>query len=233
MPKLKLYFAPDTCARVPLTALEEIGCDYELEVIAFMKREQRSSDYLRLNPSGKVPLLVVDGEPLAENVAINTWLAETYPDAGLLPRAEGFARARQLSDLAYCASGLHPIVTRLRIPSHFCTAAEARPDVFATAEAAMRPHFEALDRRLGGSQWWYGADWSIVDSYINWVWFRVSGTAFETSPYASLARHDRDVQARPAVKRMLTRSAKVARALEERGLAASFNGDRAPRAPGG
>ena len=51
MPKLKLYFAPDTCARVPLTALEEIGCDYELEVIAFMKREQRSSDYLRLNPS--------------------------------------------------------------------------------------------------------------------------------------------------------------------------------------
>ena len=232
MSTFKLYFAPDTCARVPLTALEEIGCDYQLEVIAFMKREHRSPDYLRLNRSGKVPTLIVDGEPLTENVAINSWLADAYPDAGLLPRAEGLAKARQLSDLAYCASGLHPIVTRLRIPSHFCADAAAQPDVFATAEAAMRPHFEALNRRFDTSQWWYGADWSIVDSYINWVWFRVSGTDFDTSPFPALARHDRDVQARPAVQRMLKKNADVAQSLKERGLDASFSRDKGSRPPG-
>ena len=228
MPKLTLYFAPDTCARVPLTALEQIGCAYKLEVVAMMKREHRSSDYLRLNPSGKVPTLMVDGEPLTENVAINSWLAEIYPDAGLLPRAEGLARARQLSDLAYCASGLHPIVTRLRIPQYFCALPEAKSDVFAKAETTMHTHFTTLDRRLEGSQWWYENDWSIVDSYINWVWFRVSGTAFDTSPYPALARHDRDLQARPAVQRMLGRNAEVARSLEERGLAASFKDWRPP-----
>ena len=231
MPKFKLFFAPDTCARVPLTALEQIGCDYDLEVIAFMKQEQRSSEYLRLNPSGKVPTLVIDGEPLAENVAINAWLADAYPEASLLPRTEGLARARQLSDLVYCASGLHPIVTRLRIPSYFCARPDSRPDVFATAEAAMYLHSATLERRFAGSRWWYGADWSIVDSYVNWVWFRVSGTAFDTSLYRALTRHDRDVQARPAVQRMLKRNAEVARSLEKRGLAASFSGDKAPRAP--
>ena len=232
MPEFKLYFAPDTCARVPLTALEEIGCDYALNVIAFMKQEHRSSEYLRLNPSGKVPLLVIDGEPLAENVAINTWLADAYPDAGLLPHAEGITKARQLSDLSYIASGLHPIVTRLRLPSLFCTRPDSRPDVFATAEAAMHLHFAALDRRLAASQWWYGGEWSIVDSYLNWIWFRVSGTAFDTSRYRALARHDRDVQARPAVQRMMKRNAEVALSLEERGLTAPLSGDKAPPPPG-
>ena len=92
----------------------------------------------------------------------------------------------------------------------------------------MHMHFTALDRRLGRSQWWYGADWSIVDAYVNWVWFRVSGTDFDNSPYLSLARHDRDLQARPAVQRMLKRNAEVARSLEERGLAASFKDWRPP-----
>ena len=171
---------------------------------------------------------VIDGEPLTENVAINLWLAETYPDAGLLPRAVGVARARQLSDLAYCASGLHPIVTRLRIPQMFCSLPESKPDVFATAEAAMHKQFTILDRRLSASHWWYGGDWSIIDAYINWVWFRVSGTSFDTSPYLALARHDRDVQARPAVQRMLQRNAELSHSLEERGLAASFKDWRPP-----
>ncbi len=228
MSHLRLYFAPDTCARVPLTALEQIGCDYDLEVVAFMKGQHRSPDYLRLNPSGKVPTLIVDGEALMENVAINLWLADTFPDAGLLPRAHGLAKARQLSDLAYCASGLHPIVTRLRIPQMFCTSPEAKSEVFATAEVAMHKQFAVLERRLGHSQWWYESGWSIIDSYINWVWFRVSGTDFDGSSYSALARHDLDVQARPAVQRMLERNAEITRALETHGLAPSFKDWRPP-----
>ena len=230
MPELRLHFAPDTCARVPLTALEQIGCDYDLEVVAFMQGQNRSSEYLQLNPSGKVPTLIVDGEALTENVAINTWLADAFPEAGLLPRAEGLIKARQLADLAYCASGLHPIVTRLRIPRMFCTSPEAVSEVFATAETAMHKQFAVLERRLGRSRWWYEGGWSIIDSYVNWVWFRVSGTDFDASPYSVLARHDRDVQARPAVQRMLERNAQVARALEARGLAPSIKDWRPPSA---
>src|SRR6267378_8624560 len=106
MTNMTLYFAPDTCARVPLIALEEIGHRYSLEVVAFMKGQHRSPEYLALNPKGKVPTLVVHGEALTENVAILTWLAVRFPDAHLLTDVENsFAKAHQIADLALCASG--------------------------------------------------------------------------------------------------------------------------------
>jgi glutathione S-transferase len=224
MPDLKLYFAPDTCARVPLTALEEIGCPYELEVVAFMRGQHRSADYLALNPSGKVPTLIIDGKPLSENVAILSWLADQFPDAKLLPRVEGLGRFRQLSDLAFCASGLHPIVTRLRIPQFFCDLPEARQRVFDIAETAMKLNFAVIDKRLEKSTWWYGEEWSIVDAYINWVWFRVTGTAFDASAFTNYARHNEAMNERAAVIRMLKRNDEIARALAAQGLAVSFSG---------
>ena len=224
MPKLTLYFAPDSCARVPLIALEEIGSPYSLEVVAFMKGQHKSPEYLARNPKGKVPLLVVDGVPLTENVAILTWLAERFPEAGLLPESEdGFARAGLISDLAYCASGLHPIVTRLRIPQFFCDTPDGSRRVFDMAEVAMRPNFELIDRRLADNRWWYGDRWSIVDAYINWVWFRVTGTQFDASAYPNLGRHDADMKIRPAVKRALAISTEVAEGLAAQGLAVKFS----------
>lgn len=224
MTNLVLHFAPDTCARVPLIALEQIGCPYDIEVVAFMKGEHRSPTYLALNPSGKVPTLIIDGQPLTENVAILTWLAETFPDAGLLPPAEGLDQIRQLSDLAYCASGLHPLVTRLRIPHFFCDLPEARQRVFDMAESAMKLHFAIIDDRLSKSLWWYGDEWSIVDAYINWVWFRVTGTEFDASAFPHFARHDAAMKARPAVIRALERNATIAASLADQGLAVTFGG---------
>ena len=232
MSDITLHFAPDTCARVPLIALEEAGHPYRIELVAFMKGQHRSADYLALNPKGKVPTLVVDGKALTENVAILTWLSERFPDARLLPEAsDSFARAQVLSDLAFCASGLHPIVTRLRIPQFFCDTADGLDRVFKMAEAAMRPNFAMIDRRLADARWWYGDRWSIVDAYINWVWFRVTGTAFDGSDFPNFARHDRDIRQRPAVERALRVSDELAKQLAAQGLAVNFSGPGAVTAP--
>lgn len=230
MTQITLHFAPDTCARVPLIALEEIGCAFSLEIVAFMKGQHRSPEYLKLNPSGKVPTLIIDGSPLTENVAILSWLAETFPDAALLPCGDAMMRIGQLSDLAYCASGLHPIVTRLRIPHFFCDLPEARQRVFDMAASAMRLHFAIIDARLSASRFWYGDTYSIVDAYINWVWFRVTGTEFDASEYPNFARHDADIKRRPAVQRALARNAEVAACLADQGLAISFSGPNAVQA---
>jgi len=232
MTELTLYFAPDSCARVPLIALEEIGHAYTLETVAFMKGQHRSPEYLRLNPKGKVPTLVVDGEPLTENVAILTFLAELFPEAKLLPPARGsFADAQCLADLCYCASGLHPIVTRLRIPQYFCDLPAGQKRVFEMAEIAMRPNFSLIDRRLAENAWWFGKNWSIVDAYINWVWFRVTGTEFDANEYRHFARHDEQLRQRPAVQRALRISKGVADNLAAQGLAVTFSGPGATRAP--
>jgi hypothetical protein len=54
-----------------------------------------------------------------------------------------------VADPVYCASGLHPIVTRLRIPQYFCDLPKAERHVFEMEEAAMRPNLAALAARCG------------------------------------------------------------------------------------
>ena len=87
----------------------------------------------------------------------------------------------------------------------------------------MRPNFDVIDRRFTHNRWWYGDRWSIVDAYINWVWFRVTGTQFDGSAYANLGRHDADMKQRPAVKRALAISVEVAEGLAAQGLAVKFS----------
>jgi glutathione S-transferase len=231
MTDIALYFAPDTCARVPMIALEEAGHPFRTELIAFMRGDHRSAGYLALNPKAKVPTLVVDGRVLTENVAILTWLAARFPQAKLLPECkDAVERAQVIADLAFCASGLHPIVTRLRIPQYFCDAAEGISRVFSMAEAAMRPNFALIDRRLANNEWWYGEQWSMMDAYINWVWFRVTGTAFDAGAYPNFARHDACIRRRPSVQRALHRNSEAAAQLEALGLAVKFSGEGAVKA---
>ena len=60
------------------------------------KEQHKSADYLKINPKHKVPLLVVDGKVLSESIAIQTWIARTFPQAKLLPpiRGRSFRRCR-------------------------------------------------------------------------------------------------------------------------------------------
>ena len=85
--------------------------------------------------------------------------------------------------------------------------------------------------RLAAQRWWYGEQWSIVDAYINWVWFRVTGTAFDGSSYTNFARHDDDTRKRPAVGRSLRKSSEVAEQLAAQGLSVKFTGAGAVRMP--
>ena len=61
MTELTLFFAPDTCARVSMIALEETGHPYETELIAFKRGDHRSPRYLAINPKGRVPTFLVNG----------------------------------------------------------------------------------------------------------------------------------------------------------------------------
>lgn len=207
-----------------MVALEEIGCAYEVELVAFMAGQHRTATFLGLNPKGKVPVLVVDGQPLSENSAILTWLSRTYPEARLLPLGQGdFEDARVIADLAFCASGLHPIVTRLRIPKFFCDIPGSERRVYELAESAIRLNFDALEERLQRGPWWYGERWSIIDAYINWIWFRVIGTGFEGADYPLLTAHNNAIAERPSVQRMLQQNAKAAESLSARGLTMQFD----------
>lgn len=222
MPKLTLFFAPGACSRVPLIALEEIGVPFDTRLVTFTKGEHRSREYLALNPKGKVPTLMIDGQPLTENVAILSYLAWAYPGATLLPFGrDPLSDMQILSQLAWCAAGLHPIVTRLRIPQFFCDTADGRERVWQMAADAMAFNFALIEARLAESPWMLG-DWSILDAYVNWVWFRVTGAGFDATAYPRYGEHAARIAERPSVRRALAREEEAQAWLESRGLAVKF-----------
>ena len=116
---IKLYYAPTTCALAPYITLTEAGADFEVMPINMRKGENKSPEYLKLNPKHKVPLLMVDNEPLTENVAMHIWINRTFPDAQLLP-SDPWQELKAISMLAWCASGIHPYLSRINNPANVC-----------------------------------------------------------------------------------------------------------------
>jgi glutathione S-transferase len=217
MAELKLYFAPGSCSRATLIALEETGLPYTAQVVAFMHYEQGTAEYLALNPKGKVPLLLADGRPITETVAIMGWLAEMYPQAGLLPHAATpYDRAQIIGDLAWASAALHGLIARLRFPMMFSNMPEAYEGVFDLASTTMAKNFALIETRLTGRDWWHG-EWSVQDAYLYWVWTRTTDAGFDTSPYTNFKAHAARMEARPSVQRALAREAQGDAELAARG----------------
>jgi glutathione S-transferase len=82
---MKLYeFAPTRSIRVRWT-LQELGIEYESIPVNLIAGEHRRPEFLKINPAGKIPVLVDGDLVLTESVAIVLYLAEKYPQKGLLP----------------------------------------------------------------------------------------------------------------------------------------------------
>jgi glutathione S-transferase len=221
--ELKLFFSPGACSRVAMIALEEIGTPFETHLVAFMAGEHRGADYLALNPAGKVPLLIADGRALTQNVAILTFLARSFPEANLLPfTGDTYEDSTILSWLSRCASDLHPLVTRIRIPAFFCDLPEAPARVREMAEIAMAAQLAPIEAALADRPWLLGDRWSLVDAYFHWLWFRISGAGFDTGPFPNIVDFNRRVETRPAVRRAIAREEAATAELESRGLAVRF-----------
>ena len=179
---LTLYFAPGSSSMAVHIALHEIGVAFEGKPMSFKKNDMRSPEYLALNPEGKVPTLVIDGQPLTEVAAILFYLARRFPEAGLLPRDDIEADARALSWMSFAASTLHP--ARRHGLDH------AR-DVWGIA-----------DRRLGNG--WALGRYSIADIHLFRLYWRLANSlkpAPETFP--NLTAHYARMMARLAVQRTI------------------------------
>jgi glutathione S-transferase len=218
MTKLELFYAPTACCDAALIALEHLAAPYELHLVRFGKGDNRQPKYLELNPNGKVPLLLADGKPLTENTAILTYLAKTHPEAGLLPFGKGeYEDAKILADLAWVASGLHPLVTRIFLPSKICDLPEASARVKEIASDAMKPNLVMIEERLTDRDWMYGA-WSALDGYIFWVHNRLQVAGFDLAPFPRFRAHGVRMMDLPAVKRAWVKRAALQEQLKSEGL---------------
>ena len=180
---LTLYLSPGSSSMAPHIMLHEIGVDFESRWISFANREQYTPEYLKLNPEGKVPTLLVDGHPLTEVAATLYYLARRFPEAGLFPEGDLEAEAQVVSWMSFIASTIHP-ARRIGV--------ERWQEVFEIAEKRL-----AL-------QDWAVTRYSIADIHLFrlfWRFFDSLHPARET--YPGLSAHYERMMARPAVRRVL------------------------------
>lgn len=105
---LTLYYAPQTRATGVRILLEELGAEYDLHVLNVRQGEQRTPDFLAINPLGKVPTIVHDGAVVTEQAAIYQYLADAFPERGLAPPIGGALRGPYLRWLAFYGASFEP-----------------------------------------------------------------------------------------------------------------------------
>jgi glutathione S-transferase len=178
---LTFYFAPGSSSMAPHIALHEIGAAFEPRPVSFRRRDNRTPEFLALNPEGKVPLLLVDGRPLTEVAGILFYLARRFPEAGLLPQGDPEAEAQAVSWMSYIAATLHPARRQ---------GEEAAMAIYALADGRLGKRDWVLDR------------FSIADIHLFRLYWRFAAAFHpprERFP-ALTAHHDR-MMARPAVQK--------------------------------
>lgn len=179
---LTFYYSPGSSSMAVHIGLHEIGAPFDARPLSFAKQEQRSPDYLVLNPEGKVPTLVIDGQPLTEVLAILYYLAKRFPEAALVP--EGIAaEAQALSWMSFIASTLHPARRR---------GLDYAKDVYRIA-----------DQRLGPREWALGR-YSIADIHLFRLYWRfIHSLKPPAGMFPNLSAHYDRMMMRPAVQRTL------------------------------
>ena len=153
---------------VTLEALRRTGLPHDIVTVDLKAGEQHGAPFRAINPDGKVPALAVDDMLLTENPSILLFLDTLAPEAALLPHpTSALERARIVSDLVWCGATLHPIARGIYMPSRVTDGDGA--GVRARSLALAAPIAVRCEARLTTQPHWFGADWSIVDTYLGWL----------------------------------------------------------------
>jgi glutathione S-transferase len=196
---LTLFYAPGACSMAAHIALEESGEKYQPKRMDLSKGEQKTPDYLKIHPLGRVPALKLDdGSPLSENTAILPFLGKRF---GLWP-VDPVKEAEALSVIGFFASSVHPAHAHISRPERYTEDKSAFPGLQAMGKKAFHGYLKQIDGMYAGREW-LSDEYSVLDPYafVFYVWgVRRELPVSELKSYSALK--DRMLK-RPAVQRVV------------------------------
>lgn len=175
--------------------LEELGVPYTLHPISLSKQEQKTPEFLKINPNGRIPAIVDDGFAVFESGAIMIYLAEKF---GKLMPADPKGRSLVIQWLMFQMGGIGPMQGQANV--FFRYAPEKIPYAIDRYQTETRRLYTVLDGRLADHEYLAG-DYSIAD-IANWSWVSLyfwAGVSIDGLPH--LQRWMKLVGDRPAVQR--------------------------------
>jgi glutathione S-transferase len=190
---LTFYFSPGSSSMAVHIALHETGAPFEARPLSLANKDTRTTEFLEINPVGKVPTLLIDGRPLTEVAGCLYYLARTYPKANLLPLNDPEREAQVVSWMSYIASTIHP----------------ARREGLEAARAV----YKVADRKLGANGWIIG-QYSIADIHLFRLFWRFRNS-LEPKPgdFPNIEAHYARMMERAAVKKTIEAEEKVGYSL--------------------
>lgn len=197
---LTLYYGRGACSLAPHIVMEEGGESYEPRPVDLAKGEQRTEEYKKINPRGRVPALRLDsGEILTENTAILPFLGKRFK---LWP-TDATDEARALSLIGFFAATVHPTFAHVSRPERYATDEAMHPHLREIGLKTFHGYLKEIDGLLAGREWLIGNRFSVVDPYafVFYTW-----GAKRELPMAELANYTafaRRMAARPAVQRVM------------------------------
>jgi glutathione S-transferase len=205
--KLVLYYAPIACSLVPYIALTEAQAEFEVRVVNFQRAGHMTPEFLRINPKHQVPVLVIDGEPLTENVAIQLWIARQYPQSQLLPMGS-LDEFRAIELMAWCDSGIHPHLTPNVLPGRYCDLPGSEEAVRRCAQKLLLEKYQIAEQILDARTWFFD-HFTLPDAFFFWCFRRGMQFQVDVSSYPNCRAHFDRVSRRASVQKLLALEAQT------------------------
>ncbi len=199
----QLYYYPSNANLAPHMLLEEIGAPYKLVYVDRDQGAHKKPEYLKLNPSGTIPVLIDEELSLTipETAAICLHLADRHPEAGLIPPLGSKERAELYRWLIYLTNTVQATLIHYYYPDRL--GQEHQETVKARAEVQLMDMLDILEAQMqkSGGPWLLGARYSVADPFLMMMCRWTRNMAHPARARPALARFLAAMAERPAVIR--------------------------------
>jgi glutathione S-transferase len=196
---LTLYYAPHTCSLASHIALEDVGATYQLRRIDFKEAQQRSADYLRINPKARVPALATPRGILTETPAMLAFIAQSYLGAMIAPLDDPFAFAELQSFNSYLCSTVHVAHAHRMRGYRWADEQASFEDMQRKVPQSVGACFDLIESTLLKGPWVMGDMYTIADPYLFTLaqWLEADGVDVARLP--RVIEHRSRMAERPSV----------------------------------
>jgi glutathione S-transferase len=205
---LTLHYSPGACSMVPHVLLYETGVPFEKVLTSTSDGTTKSDAWKKINPKGRVPVLIVDGAVLTEVPAISSYISSLAPDMHLMGR-NPMEQARVLEWFNWLSGTMHAqAIAGMFRPYRFTDDETAFPAISAKAKLTMTDGHKQIEAKLNNSEWACGNHFTAADPMLLFVLRMSNRLGFAMAEnYPAYTAWAKRMEARPSVQAMLAAEA--------------------------
>lgn len=202
---LTFYYAPGTCALASHLALEFSGAPYEAKRLDFKQQQQRTPEYLKINPKGRVPALVTDRGVLTETPALLQYIAQAFPQANLAPLDDPFLLAKANEFNSYLCSTVHVNHAHKGRGYRWVDAEDtaALEAMKKKVPQTMAESFTLVEEQMLKGPWVLGERFGTSDMYLYTLSRWLAGDGVDVQRFPKVADHMRRMEEKPQVQKIV------------------------------